>query len=205
MADIALGLWSLVKVVMDDPRAAECYSGSLAKYAQEVARYATVASIVAHMSDAFLFELLEDDRVAKGLSKLDEALRDQTEWLLGTTDATWAVLAVTIGDMSPRLFSVWCVHSANRAYAFVERSALQVHMGIHGVFAQGMSVITWTTGELSLEFCFFQVQAPPPGRNAKAKIVDAVSLLAEVRWSSTSAEDVLALRWRTSIPQSVWS
>ena len=71
---------SLVEVVFDDPRASEWYIGSFAKCDQDVAGCATVASIVAHISDASFLELLEDDRVAKRLSNLEEAVRDEMDW-----------------------------------------------------------------------------------------------------------------------------
>lgn len=86
-----------------------------------MARSATVGSIVANISDAFFFELLEDDRVAKRHSKLEEPRRDEMEWFLGITDATWAMLAGTIGDMSPRLLRSGCEHPANIVYALVDR------------------------------------------------------------------------------------
>ena len=63
---------------MDDLRASGYYFEGFAKNDQDVARYATVARIVAHISDAFLLGLL-GGRVAKRLrlSKLREALGDE--------------------------------------------------------------------------------------------------------------------------------
>ena len=48
----------------------------------------------------FWNELLEDDRVAKRLSKLEEFLRDEMEWLLGIAGATCVIFAGTIGETS---------------------------------------------------------------------------------------------------------
>ena len=74
------------KVLMDDPIASGCYLAGFAQYDEDVVRCATVATIVTHISDAFLLDLLEDDRVTKRFSKLEEALRNEMEWLPGVTD-----------------------------------------------------------------------------------------------------------------------
>lgn len=131
---------------MDDPRSSECYLWDFAKYDQDVARYATVASIVSHISDAFIhsfWKLLEDDRVAKRVSKLNEALRDGKEWLPGIADATWAILAGNLGThhscgVGVRTRRTLWTHSST-----ADRYLL--YMGIHGVLAQGMSMRTWTS------------------------------------------------------------
>ena len=133
-------------MLIDDPSASGCYLGSLAKYDEGCGSPRDSATIVTHISDAFLLELLEDDRVAKRSSKLEEALRNEVEWLLGITETHvdntgwdhWRHIDTTLEVWVCAIRRTLCAPSSTA-------ECYKLHMGIHGVFVEGMLVRTWTS------------------------------------------------------------
>lgn len=191
VASLLLGLGRLVEIVRDDKRTSDYYIHGFAKLDQGALVYATVGGIVSHVADAFLVELLEDDRVAKRSDELEALLVEELEWVMGISFEVWGKLARLIPGYSSHLMRANCVRSAHIVQAFIFRRVLQKARGLPWSLARG---------DVAANLEVFRLQPEPQdvvsqkihkllaaGYQASS-VAEGVRLLSEIQWCTTSVE-----------------
>ena len=68
VAGLMTGLGDLVAAVRRDPSTSEYYIGGFDRLTPTIRQFCAVAAFAAYVSDGFLCEVLEDDRVARCMS-----------------------------------------------------------------------------------------------------------------------------------------
>ena len=125
-AALCVGLAGLVDLIRKSPKTSEFYIHGFGRLAGQARKYCVIAGVSSHIADAFLAQLLEDDRLATRGAELQQVLADELAWLAGVEPFAWARLASLFpeGYAGPALRSE-CVGSACIAAAFITRQVLQ--------------------------------------------------------------------------------
>ena len=116
----------MVAVVRAGPRASDYYAHDSEQLTLLARQYAVVASVVAHVADAFLLELLGDDRVARHVADLEATIDEEIESLQRVELFVWQRLSGLLGELGPHLLRAWCLHAGRVIRAFIHRRALSV-------------------------------------------------------------------------------
>eukprot|EP00969_Alexandrium_andersonii_P248577 10983633-Alexandrium_andersonii.AAC.1 len=98
--------------------------------------FATMASIVAFVSDSVLTELMEDDRVARQVLLLEETLRDEYQWLLNIDGPVWSLLA-TACSLAPLQLRADCCSAGLASVAFITQRLFRAAKAYPWRLAQG--------------------------------------------------------------------
>ena len=190
VASLSLGLMGLVQMIRKDPKASDYYIGGFGQLDNEVIKYAIVASIVTNVCDNFLIALLEDDRVVRRLSELEDLLKEEVMWLTGITDPIWGLLSELLADRHPMELRSSCLRAASIIHAFIDFKVLRAARALPWSLAQGdikANLIALKDKE-GLDSVSTQIKDLIGASYPMHRIVSAVQLLAEVHWTTTSVE-----------------
>ena len=97
IALLYLGLKALVQDVLDDPAKSQYNLSGFNQLNNEVEHYAAVCAISSVVCDSVIYELLEDDRMARRVSIVEEAIHTEVEWVSALGDSVWQRLGRVIG------------------------------------------------------------------------------------------------------------
>ena len=93
----ATGLCSCVEFLRYRKAISEYYIKACTNMTDRHRRAFVVGAMSSHLSDAVLYELLDDNRVPLLLPTIDNEIRMETEWLLTIPDSHWGLLANLCG------------------------------------------------------------------------------------------------------------
>jgi len=131
IAALRLGLESCVRFTRDDPKASDCFLHGFAKLTPDVVYAATVLALSSCVSQSLIVALLEDDRVARHVQKLEDIVTEELQWLTSLPHSVWADLAALAGkDRSPLSLRSEVVHSALVSAGYVEYRFLRQARGL---------------------------------------------------------------------------
>ena len=185
-----LGLDHWVEVVRSNPNASDFYIHGYGQLDDNVCKYATIASMVAPLADGVLLELLKDDRVVRQLPVLQAIVEGELQWLASLGPYAWERLATLQKGYTAHALRTDCLLAANTAGAFIERR----------VFSAAKQ-LPWSlaSGDIRANLAALKAKEPQDIVSKKikqliaigfneGKLVDGISLLQEVRWSTTPVE-----------------
>ena len=109
-----------------NPKASGYYIHGFGQLDEDTVRYAVVAAVSSHLSDAALVALLEDDRLAERLPELEASVQEELRGVLGIGDVTWRRLSQHLQTGSPRLLRSQTLLATSTAAAFLTNRALGV-------------------------------------------------------------------------------
>ena len=126
LAAMSVGLDGLVGVVRADPRASDFHIHGYARLAGPARKYCAIAGMSCTVTDSFLLELLEDDRVGARVDELEATMTEELGWLSGVKHSTWARVAVLVAEeYSPYDLRSEVLEAASLAASFVHRSVIK--------------------------------------------------------------------------------
>eukprot|EP00972_Heterocapsa_arctica_P108642 15998745-Heterocapsa_arctica.AAC.1 len=127
VGSLAVGLDGLVRMIREDKKASDFHIKGFAKFSLELRRFCAVASVVAHVPDAILLELLEDDRVVRRADLLEETLLEELAWVAGMSQSFWLRLAsVAGGDCFHKTLRSDCMRASSIAAAYIRKGLFLV-------------------------------------------------------------------------------
>ena len=185
-----LGLDRWVEVVRSDPKASDFYIHGYGQLDENVCRYTTVASMTAPLPDGVLLELLKDDRVVRQLPVLKAIVVGELEWLASLGPFVWEQLATLQTGSSAQGLRTDCLFAANVAGSFIERrifsAAKQEPWNLAaGDIRNNLAALSAIEPQDTVSKKIKQLIAM--GFN-EAKLVDGISLMKEVHWSTVPVE-----------------
>ena len=190
IALLSLGLKALVQDVLGDPSKSQYHLSGFSQLNHEVEHYAAVCAISSVVCDSVLYELLEDDRMAKRVSIVEEAIHTEVEWASALDDSVWHRLGRVIG-IGAQSLRTDCLSAAGTMRAFMEMRFLFQARQLPWSLALGnisenldnllrtKEVVDPTSQKI--------VQLLSMGFPRPA-IEEAVSLLADCPWTTTTQE-----------------
>jgi hypothetical protein len=89
----AAGLDGLVQNVREDPKSSGYYIGGYSKLTEGLRYYTVVAAILGYVPEAFLLEVLEDDRIAMRPKVYKDIVVEEIRYIDSIADFTWGRLA----------------------------------------------------------------------------------------------------------------
>lgn len=93
IASLSLGLENVIGRIRADKACSDYYIGGFARLSPHVLKYAATAAASAHVSDAVLAELLEDDRLAVRAPYLVSLMREEMDYLQLLSPTFWHLLS----------------------------------------------------------------------------------------------------------------
>eukprot|EP00972_Heterocapsa_arctica_P058002 8557205-Heterocapsa_arctica.AAC.1 len=97
---MTIGLEGLVQHVRRQPGTSEWYIKGFGRITPELKRFLATAAVASHVPDAFLTELLEDDRIALRPNVFEEALEHEVSWISRLHHQVWVRLVRVTGEES---------------------------------------------------------------------------------------------------------
>jgi hypothetical protein len=136
---LSVGLELLVAVARKSPQTSDFYIAGFSRLSSDLKQYAALASIASYVPDAFLQELLEDDRIASRLTVFETAMLDELGWLDRLSPLSWQRLASVIGsDQMPwRKLRTDVLLCAQVACSYTTDKVLSVARGFPWCLARG--------------------------------------------------------------------
>ena len=191
VASLCLGLADLVVNVRADKHASDYYIHGFQQLTATAKQYAVVATMVAHVADSFLLELLEDDRVAARVDELEAALDDEIDWLHRVPEFTWQRPATLLGEPGPQLLRSWCLHAGHVARAFIHRRVFTMARSypwalLHGDVSANLNSLK--NAEPVSEPVTAKIQKLLQLGFNRVQIEQAVRLLGQIPWTTTTVE-----------------
>ena len=92
VAAILSGFNDLVKTVRKDPRASDYHISGYSKLTTKVKQFVCTAALAAYVCDAFLVELMSDNRLPSKVQELEDCMAQEIEFLAGISEPIWAWL-----------------------------------------------------------------------------------------------------------------
>jgi hypothetical protein len=194
---LCVGLERLVAMTRADPKATDFHLHGFAKLSMDLKRYAVVASLVSYVPDAMLAEVVADDRVALMAEQLLEVLADEVSWVQSLPSFTWTRLISLLGSE----VELWELqhqisHACNVASAYIHQKTFRVVNGYPWKLTQGdidsnLTALAASEEEIR-DSCTHKIRTLRRMGFSAEKLVEAVSLLREVQWSSVVVEQAHA-------------
>ena len=192
-----LGLSALVDVIRRTPHASDWYiHGYWDNNSANIRRFAAIAALASGPIDAALLLILEDHRLAGKYRTIDEELQKHYRWLTRVQDSTWSLVAASIGsdDVSAESIRSDCLMAATAAAGFLYDRCLRHLLDYPWCLCEGN--ISENLDQLAAK------ELLPAGTDDttvkiwklarrgidRQDMVNAVSLLAEVPWSTLGVE-----------------
>ena len=153
--------------------------------------YAVVSSLVAHICDGFLYELLEDDRVCLRAQELEDAIMDEYEWLSHLPDEVWACFAELVADIPRAELRSQAMLSGSIVQAYIKQKAFRVVKSrpwslALGDIAADLSALA-LRGDV-VDSTSTKIRDLVRSGYPLHRVISAVELLREATWTSTSVE-----------------
>lgn len=118
MRAILSGIDSLVSHIRASPHCSDYYIHGWARMSDAMRLFVGVTSMASYVPDAFLAATLEDDRVVKHLSSMEECVNEEVGYLCQLPDSVWDVLASACRSTSRQLRSS-TIQAAHLASGFL--------------------------------------------------------------------------------------
>ena len=159
-------------------------------------RGATLTALMGHVPEAMILELLEDDRVAKRLSLLEQAVQDEIAWLETLGPLVWSRCSHLLHGC-PDPLGARVLRSDSITAALVTQSYIDFRVFSHarslpwslcrGDIAANLQSLQHSPTEPEDHLCQKLKELLQLGYSPKL-LEDAVGLLQEVHWSTIQVE-----------------
>ena len=120
-AAISMGLFGLLTYIRAQPKTSEYYIHGVDRLTTQVKAFAGVAAIAAYVPDGFLRELLEDDRVVRRRTELEEGLVGELGYVALLSISVWERLSSVLGGAGPVQMRSDAIRAVNVAAAYITR------------------------------------------------------------------------------------
>lgn len=192
MRSLSVGLEQLVKLTKEDPNVSEVHLAGFARCRFLVKKYACVASVAAFPLEAFLLEVMEDDRLCRNLPALEACVLEELSCLERISNASWDRLAEVVQDCSGSQLQSAALLSAHASVAFLDKRVFQVARGFpwkltQGDIAANLEALSESNAAVA-DPTTAQIKSLLGLGYNRAALVDAVALLREVPWSTLGVE-----------------
>ena len=97
LASLSLGLGELMQIIMSKESTSEYYTHNWTLLTQEMLEFVTIAAMASFGPDSILYELMEDDRLARRAAELQDTLACEVNWLCALPHFVWRRLQLLIG------------------------------------------------------------------------------------------------------------
>ncbi len=121
---LAVGIQRITQMARDDANVSDYHLHGFSRCSHDVRKYAVVASIVTWVADAFAQPLMQDDRLLRQLSEVQEAVEHEVRTIQATSLYALKRLADIIGDVSPVQVRQWLVECAFKTASFISRKVI---------------------------------------------------------------------------------
>ena len=192
MKSLCVGLDELVRLTKAGPHVSGYHINGFAKCGRAVRKYACIASMGSFPLEAFLLEVMEDDRVCRHLPALEECVQDELACVERMSRASWDRLASVVQGCSATELQSGSLFSAHASVAFLSKRVFQVAKAYPwkltlGNVAANLQALADSDAPVADPTTTQIKSLLSLGYNREA-LSDAVSLLREVPWSTLGVE-----------------
>ena len=99
LSGVSVGLDALVAFVRDQPGVSEEYIHCYDKFTAQFRKVCVGSALVGWVTDVWIFEIMRDDRVARRVDELREALQEELRYLATLPTLVWERLLQLSGDL----------------------------------------------------------------------------------------------------------
>ena len=194
VASMVAGLAEIVRKTRAAPHVSDYHLHGFAKLTPSVCRASIVIALSTWPAESFLYELLDDDRLARRPQELWTTVTDEISYLVDLPQELWSTLAAIISnDHTGHALRSDVVFAATTSAGFLH----------HHVFA-AFDSLPWSLTKMDEDVLWPFLEGLDPAEcddalasnlsrlatsgYPKDKILEALKLLKEVSWSSTGVE-----------------
>jgi hypothetical protein len=100
LASIEVGLLKVVRMARDDPKVTDYHLHGVDKLSVLAKKHLVIRGMQTFLAESVMQELLEEERLLRIIDSVENTLREEHDFLIATSSATWFRLAALIGDLS---------------------------------------------------------------------------------------------------------
>lgn len=193
VASLVLGLESIVAATRADEACTDYHLHGFGRISAPIKKYMILAAITSVVADGVLLEVLQDDRLLRRSTEVQQALADELSWVESIGTFVWGRLARLVGaGVTGHGLRGDCLASANIVAAYIRRKVFQEMEQYPWRLAVGdvdenLEVLQASNDTISDPFAasvrgLLRVGLPPE------KVKQAVLLLRECPWSTVHVE-----------------
>eukprot|EP00971_Amphidinium_carterae_P341469 6480271-Amphidinium_carterae.2 len=137
-----VGLEVLVQMIRTAPHSSDYYIHGFGKLGVDLKEMLLVTLFPGFVVNAFMGELMEDDRVLLRSERFQAVMSEELSWMLALPRDFWAIMLSAVGAESSKLelMRSKCLHAAHTAEAFiVERALVKLEHAPWNLFAAEQS------------------------------------------------------------------
>ena len=193
LRSVAMGVEYLVAETRADTSVSDYFLHGAARLTPSVKRYVAAAAAATRPAEAFLLEIMEDDRLGRRSGEAHAALKDELQYLEAVHDDVWECVATAIDEPMHHVVKHLALHAAHTSHAYLA----------HKVFDQ-LSRQPWSLVHMQPSLALDRVRDMADkdiehrvvrqiktllelGRPRKL-LEDAICLLRETPWTTKQAE-----------------
>lgn len=189
-----LGIDNLIGDILRDSEISQTYIGGFSRLDKEMRSFVVLCASSCNVCQTLLASLLEDDRVGKRLSQLEECIQDELNYTMCMVSPyAWQQLAEVISSEScPVVLRSEAAIASLTAAGFVEHRFISIAKELPwSLVTQGDNLnanldsllqMTSVTEETSLKILKL-LKAKP-----RSELITALELMKEIRWGSLTVE-----------------
>ena len=157
LASLNLGLAELMHIVRSNSSTSEYYTHNWSLLTQELLFFVAVAGLASFCTDALLYEMMEDDRLARRVSELEDCVAMEVNWVQQLPDLVWSRVQRSLGAEC----------SATQLKSEVLQASLVAASYLHAKIFRVLGSLPWSLRPDS----FLQQLAQTPQRDIEASPV----------------------------------
>ena len=193
VASLAVGLSALVEIARATPGCTDYHISGFGRLSPAVLEYMVVAAVSSWAPDSLMAEVMEDDRLLKRVASLKEIFATEIVWLDSLPLPVWEMLSSIAGPaQSHSVLRHKVLTAVHVSAAYIDRKLFQVLGALPWRLAVGDIVanlreLAGMDGD-GLDSCSAKLRQLQQMGYSEALLVDAVTLLGEVPWSTLLVE-----------------
>jgi hypothetical protein len=191
---LAVGLGDMVAQLRATPGVSDMFLRNWERMSPDVAEFSVHASMVGFIADSLLVEVQEDDRLLSRREELMESVYEELQWIAGLADYVWDRYAALVGGKcEARLLRASVLRCGHVALSYIFFKVFRPMLGHPWSLAVGdieanMSQLLAAEAASVADPLARKLRALLAQGYNRTLLVDALTLLRSVPWSSVAVE-----------------
>ena len=193
LRSLSIGLESLVSDTRAGKAVSDFYLGGFGRLSSAVKSYLATAAAATRPAEAFLLEVLEDDRLGRRTSEVHGALNGELRYLEDIASDVWVAVAFVVGKPLSHVVRHSALHAAHTSHAYITNKVFdELRQQPWNLVAmepsEALDIIANMSDEDIEHKLVRQIKNLQQLGRPQKVLEDALLLMREVSWTTRAAE-----------------